>query len=1209
MFRAVFSFELSFHLRSRLFLFSAIVFFLLTFLGVASPNVQFGNLGGANYNSPLAIVLSHLIMGIFAVLVGTAFYSSAALRDQEFRMSGIVFSTGIDRFSYVLARFLGAFLATYLAYLATALGFFAGTLMPWLDQELIGPFVLSHYAYAALVVGLPALFANSAIVYAVAVLSRDQRIAYAAIIGLLVIYQVASGVLGSLEYRELAALVDPTAGAALADATQYWTIFERNSQLVPVEGMFLANRLLWGAVGVVMLGVTLWRFRFENAGERRSRKQAPDQPVSSLSAEVASFPRRSAVFDNGTAWRQFLSRVRVEVQGVLRSVFFWVLVALAVANSVGSFFGLVSAYGTEVYPVTRVLINLMSGTATLSLLVLTVLYGAELVWRDREVRFQDILGSTPTPGWAFVLAKIVAGLMVVVVFLATSAVSAILFQLFSGYTRLELELYLVGFFFDYAALPYLMMLLSVIVQIIAPNKYLGMLIMVVYILGILVLPGAGFEDPLYLYGFSSATPYSDMNGYDGQLGIALWYNLYWACFAALLGVFAYLVWMRGPEEKLRVRLRGMGANAGLATRRIALAAGLGFVGLGSWIFYNTHVLNEYVTADDQREKLAEYERRFIHLESQAIPRITDISMEVDLYPRDQAFSSRGLYSVENKSGAPITEVPVGFAWSVEVESVSLEGAELIARDADYNVFTFRFEPALQPGERRDLHFLLTREPRGFVHRDNLPDLLSGGGVFGNGSFVNSATLGPYLGFARGILLTDRADRAREGLESTPRAADLDAEAYWNDSYLRQDSDWVSFEMTVTTEADQIAIAPGYLTEERLDPPGESQGNGRRRFHYRMDAPMQNLYAVLSARYAAKIEEWNGTQLAVYYHPAHHWNVDRMMHSLKASLAYFGDNFSPYQYRQMRVLEFPGYSRFAQSFPNTVPWSESIGFIADITDPETIDYVFYVGAHEVAHQWWGHQVSSANVQGQTTLVETLAQYSALMVMEREYGPHMMRRFLKFELDNYLSGRGGEAMEELPLYRVENQAYIHYRKGSLVMYAIKDALGEAAVNRALSKLVSETAYRHNPYPRSRDLIRHLRAEAATEDQQALITDLFEKIVLWDLKVEEAVVSEREDGAFDVAVTIASARLEADGEGRETEVPMDMPVDIGIFSQDPDDVVAGEGSAHVLHFEKHRLTGGEQQFSFIAQERPSHVGIDPYNKLIDRNSDDNIKAVSGG
>jgi len=157
-----------------------------------------------------------------------------------------------------------------------------------------------------------------------------------------------------------------------------------------------------------------------------------------------------------------------------------------------------------------------------------------------------------------------------------------------------------------------------------------------------------------------------------------------------------------------------------------------------------------------------------------------------------------------------------------------------------------------------------------------------------------------------------------------------------------------------------------------------------------------------------------------------------MDSMKKSLAYFGTAFAPFQFRQMRVLEFPGYERFAQSFANTVPFSETIGFTADLRDPESIDYSYYVTAHEVAHQWWAHQVIGAFTQGVTMLDETFAQYSALMVQEQEYGAPKMRKFLKYELDRYLHDRSGEVVEEMPLALNENQPYIHYRKGSIVMY---------------------------------------------------------------------------------------------------------------------------------------------------------------------------------
>ena len=319
--------------------------------------------------------------------------------------------------------------------------------------------------------------------------------------------------------------------------------------------------------------------------------------------------------------------------------------------------------------------------------------------------------------------------------------------------------------------------------------------------------------------------------------------------------------------------------------------------------------------------------------------------------------------------------------------------------------------------------------------------------------------------------------------------------------------------------------------------------------------------------------------------------------------YFSREFSPYQYRQVRILEFPAYNSFAQSFPNTIPYSESIGFVADI-DEEDIDYVFYVTAHEVAHQWWAHQVMGANTQGGTVIVETLAQYSALMVMEEKYGSQVMRRFLQYELDNYLSNRGGEAVAEMPLMRVENQGYIHYRKGSLVMYALKDYLGEGAVNRALRKLIDNHAYRYQPYATSLDLIAYLREEATTQEQQDLITDLFERIVLFDLKVTDAKVEPLDDGRHEVQLTINATKLEADGEGRETEIPLDLSIDVGAFNKNPDDAKPGEEPE--IYLQKHRIKAGENVIKLTLDEAPTHVGIDPYNKLVDRNSDDNVRSV---
>src|SRR5690606_34404581 len=118
--------------------------------------------------------------------------------------------------------------------------------------------------------------------------------------------------------------------------------------------------------------------------------------------------------------------------------------------------------------------------------------------------------------------------------------------------------------------------------------------------------------------------------------------------------------------------------------------------------------------------------------------------------------------------------------------------------------------------------------------------------------------------------------------------------------------------------------------------------------------------------------------------------------------------------------------------NTIPFSEGIGFIASVDDSnkEDIDYPFYVTSHELAHQWWAHQLIGAQVQGSEMLSETFSQYSALMVMEHEYGRDKMKKFLKYELDRYLYGRSQEKEYENPLYLTENQSYIHYHKGSVI-----------------------------------------------------------------------------------------------------------------------------------------------------------------------------------
>jgi len=216
------------------------------------------------------------------------------------------------------------------------------------------------------------------------------------------------------------------------------------------------------------------------------------------------------------------------------------------------------------------------------------------------------------------------------------------------------------------------------------------------------------------------------------------------------------------------------------------------------------------------------------------------------------------------------------------------------------------------------------------------------------------------------------------------------------------------------------------------------------------------------------------------------------------------------------------------------------------------------------------------------------------MKKKYGDAKMKRFLKYELDKYLRSRGVERKKELPLYRNENQAYIHYRKGSLAMYELQDVIGEDNVNRALAAYIRKVAFQDPPYTTSRELLAEFRA-VTPEDKQYLITDLFESIVLFENRAIEASAKKSGDG-YDVTFRIEAKKLKADESGAQNEVPMDDWVDIGVLGKDD----------KPLLLEKRRIRSGQWTYTVHVAEEPVKAGIDPVNKLIDRRPEDNVVPV---
>jgi ABC-2 type transport system permease protein len=287
----------------------------------------------------------------------------------------------------------------------------------------------------------------------------------------------------------------------------------------------------------------------------------------------------------------------------------------------------------------------------------------------------------------------------------------------------------------------------------------------------------------------------------------------------------------------------------------------------------------------------------------------------------------------------------------------------------------------------------------------------------------------------------------------------------------------------------------------------------------------------------------------------------------------------------------------------MPYSESIGFIANLQKPADIDMVTYGVAHEMGHQWWAHQVVGARMQGATLLSETLAQYSALMIMRKTYGDDMIHKFMRYEMDRYLRARGLERRKERPLMSVEfEQGYIHYQKGGIALYYLAEMIGEQRVNAALKSIVDSYAYKGPPYPNAYALLDRLKEQTPPE-LHYLIRDLFEEITLFGNRTTTATATKTDDGKYSVKISVECKKFKADESGNETEVDMDDFVEIGAFAK-PE---PGNRYGKLLHRQRVQLAQGTHEFEFVVDELPHQAGIDPRNLLIDRVPDDNLMKVT--
>ena len=1216
MFSKILNFELKYRITRPATWAYWFVLALLSGLIAIFANIGMG--GGTSekvfLNGPAGVTIFITVMCIFVVLVATAVMGVPVYRDIEHKTQNYYFSYPITEKGYLMGRFFGSFLM--LLFIASGM-IFGHIIGCWISKTFeigenssrMGAFSIANYLWPFLVVGVPNLFFAGSLFFSLVAITKRVFVTYAGGVILLVGYLIAGSLMADIDNKTVASLLDPFGLNAIDNATRYWTVSEQNTRFLPLEGDFLWNRLIWIGIGLLPMVYLLWRFTFQRFLEapnpqRGALTAMQTQPAVDLSRILSIKPAQKLPLWGLGGWLgRLFSMAKIEFGNVLSEPFF---IAILLAAGLFLFLDMQYAgqmYGTNSLPTTYLMLESKDSTFYFIVIILIIFITGEVVHRDKTVNFNLISDALPIPNWLVYGSKFLAMIGVMLFIPVIGILSGVAWQTVKGYHDYNLLLYLQGYFVPVLQWTFLTMI-TFLIHILVNEKMTGHVVNIAF--WVVLYGTRAFSEFKYSLLYFNAVPtgtYSDMNGF-GYTNNTFWHLMCWGGLSAVFLVIGNLLWPRGIETSLKNRWkiakqRFRPATGGLLTIFSAI-----WLGSASYIYYNQNVLNRYRTPEASRLSQVEYEQKYRKYYLRPQPKITTVKVEVDLYPHKRMANARGRFVIKNKHNRPldslILNISSGFPhYKMSLKINGVEPQKLL-NDTVKRFYIYKLPKTLMPNDTAIMEITAHGEFRGF--RQGGEEQFT---ATDNGSFLNNGDLFPNIGYSVRNELSSEKFRKKYKLPIREFEMPSRKDSAGLQNFLfSQEGDWITFEGTVSTEPDQIAVMPGYLQKEWVK-------DGRKYFSYKQGELMDMFFNVASAKYTVHREtiknaDGQDIKIEIFHHATHARNISHFTNGLKDALKYCSSNFTPYQFKQMRILEFPRYATFAQSFPNTIMYSENFGFLADFSDPNKTDYAYYVTAHEVAHQWWGHQIMPSFTRGGNNIAEALAEYSSHMVLKGAYGQDGMQDRLKYALDDYLRGRTSENKGEQPLMDNENGAYIWYGKGTLTFYALQDMVGEKNLNQWLKNYAQATTFRQKPPYTTTDEWYDSIYKQTPDSLKYFVEDCIKKITIYENKVTKVEATKLKNDEYKVKLMVETKKLYYDKTGKEiAQGKTPNYIDIGIFAEESKNK-SGRTIKVPLFLKKYKLAPGQHTIELIVKGKPIKGGIDPYNKLIDRVSDDNVTKV---
>ncbi|MFI5154246.1 MAG: ABC transporter permease subunit [Chitinophagales bacterium] len=1214
MFCQIFIFEIKYRLKRPDSYLYFLGFFTITVLAFANGAVPSN--GKTFVNAPIVLTKFFTIFSLFMMVVTAAIMGAPIYRDLEYNTHEYYLSYPITRNGYFWGRFLGSFLFVLLIgstlIWGSMTGIFLGPKLGWLSPDLVGPFNLKNFFQPFIIFALPNLLLTSAVFFGLVAYTRTNKVIYSGGVLFYLGYIMSIFAFHFFNNKNIAYWLDAFGFVPMSLQEQYFSPDQLNHSQIPIHGMILLNRLVWSAVGVSIIGLTWLRFNFVRFFSGMSDKKVRKKQESELYEPTKTIPKVSTNFAGQYKINMIFSLAKIEWLSIVRDNYFRLILG------VGTFFlgflfwmGAGRQFNVPDLPRTVTIMDIYDHNFIFFIFLIIIFYTGETVHREKTTRFAIINDALPPPDWVLYGSKLIALFFLALLLATVPMLTGICIQLAKGFDQLNLPAYLITCYGLSLPMFIEMLMFCFAVHVLINNKFaghaLGLIIWVIMLLGYAT---GRFDYRLMLYSYTPDYWVTDMDGLGPTAAPQIWFNLYWLFAGGLLVVVGAMFYYRGVIADFKERARLAFHRFNRTAKRLAIILIAAFLTTGAFNYYNVSYLNSWLFNSEKDQRAAAFEKILKKYDGMPLPGITRFRLFMDIFPESRKIVTRAFATIINNNNKPISQLLLDgdqlTEYSLKYNGEAMEYSKpliyswprftFFKHGMDTSMYRlYKFSKTLQPGDTALVEINSLLEPPGFSN--NFTAL----STQHNGTAFNSYL--PEMGYDKDEELSSNSVRKKYGLtpkneEELPLPGDS---LGMSELAYSSPAGRVDFEATLSTSKGQTAIAPGKLDSTWTE-------NGRNYFHYSLNKPKTySPFPVLSGKYSvmkerAKLESGRHVDIEFDYHHSHTANLGRFMAAYKEGLVYFSKEFGEYPFDKMRLIEAPGFINSA-AFPNSLIYGEYYAWNAGFTTPDQFDYCYFFTAYRLGYQWWRFQVAPNHTQGAQSISEGLSKYGALMLYEKRFGKNNMREILSSEVWWYLLMHRYRYQKENPLL-IANRDYVWDTKAGVLIYGLRDLIGEDSLNKALREFHDAFTFRDKPpYAGSNDLYKIL-TRYVPDSLQYYLKDSWERITIYNNKVVNVTIKPvGKNNEWKVHLEFSVHKSYADSSGNEKDAgPMNDYIDIGVFAANTKSK-DGRSIVNPLYFQKHKFSAGNYTIDIIVNGKPASAGIDPYCKLIDQNQGDNI------